>query len=172
MSVYTLTVEVSDGITSSRSDVTINVSDIDEQPPATEEDDGLASRSLTDGTEQTTGTYSGSTATSGSGGYYDDGKFAADHGSNDLEYVRAAVTEGDAQAEGSNPEGDPTLGDIDIPVVGDLSVLLEPPAAGEDGEDVAQELSESLQQEADRFEQDRRELIETLDEVSDLLRCG
>ena len=54
---------------------------------------------------------------------------------------------------------------------GDLSVILEAPAAGAEAE-VAQELNEALQQESDRFEQDRKQLIETLDEVSDLLRCG
>ena len=99
VSAYTLTVEVSDGAASSRSDITINITDVAEpEPPAAEEDAPLASRSLTDGTEQTSSTYTGS-STSGSEGYYTDWDNADDHESNDLEYVREAVTDKDAVLE-------------------------------------------------------------------------
>jgi hypothetical protein len=136
-------------------------------------EDQLASLSLTDGTEQASGTYTGTT-TSGSGGYYDDWDSADDHGSNDLEYVREAVTDQDALPDNtprSNSESAPTSGAANDLATGDPSLILDAPAAGGETE-VAQELNEALQQEAERFEQDRRQLIETLDEVSDLLRCG
>jgi VCBS repeat-containing protein len=169
VSTYALTVEVSDGITSSRSNITINITDVDEQPPAPEEDDQLASRSLPDGTEQTSGTYTGS-ATSGSSGYYEDWDSSDDHGSDEVEYVREAVTDDVNGPEKSNPEGSSTPEPAIDLAAGDLTVLLEAPAAGE--AEAAQELNEALQQESEKFEQDRKQLIETLDEVSDFLRCG
>ena len=128
----------------------------------------MASRSLTDGTEQTSGTYAGS-STSGSEGYYEDWDNADDHGSNDLEYVRAAVTESDALLENVN-DVDLTPTPANDLATGDLSVILEAPAAGD--VEAAQELNDALQQEAERFEQDRKQLIDTLDEVSEFLRCG
>ena len=130
--------------------------------------DQLASRSLTDGTEYTSSAYAGSSMDD-SGSYYEDWDNADDHGSNDLEYVRAAVTESDALLENVN-DVDLTPTPANDLATGDLSVILEAPAAGE--VEAAQELNEALQQEAERFEQDRKQLIETLDEVSEFLRCG
>ena len=136
--------------------------------------DSLPSYSLNDGTQTTTG-YTGS-ATTDSSGYYTDTSFSDDHGSNDLEYVREAVTDQDALLDSlKGPHRDSS--DVDLTLAlddlasGDLSLILEAPTAGEEVE-AAQELSESLQQEAERFEQDRKQLIDTLEEVSDLLRCG
>ncbi len=135
----------------------------------------LSSRSLSDGTEYTSSAYGGGT-TYGSYGYYGDWNSADDHGSNDLEYVREAVTERDNLLDDinalnrGNSEVDLTQAPANDLVTGDPSVILEAPAAGE-GE-AAQELDEALQQEAERFEQDRKQLIDTLEEVSDLLRCG
>jgi len=137
-------------------------------------EDQLPSFSLGDNTQTSTG-YTGSTTT-GSGGYYSDTSYSADHGSNDLEYVREAVTDRDSLLDSikgpnrSSSEGDLPGEIIDLATV-DPTVILEAPAAGE-GTEAAQELSESLQQEAERFEQDRKQLIDTLEEVSDLLRCG
>ena len=129
----------------------------------------LASRSLTDGTEYTSSAYAGSSMDD-SGSYYEGWDDADDHGSNDLEYVRAAVTESEALLENVNTDVDLTPTPANDLATGDLSVILEAPAAGE--VEAAQELNEALQQEAERFEQDRKQLIETLDEVSEFLRCG
>jgi len=91
--------------------------------------------------------------------------------------VRAAVTDNDSVLDNinalnrSNSEGDLLQTPANDLATGDPSVILEAPAAGAETE-TAQELSESLQQEAERFEQDRKQLIDTLEEVSDLLRCG
>ncbi|MGB5178535.1 MAG: Ig-like domain-containing protein, partial [Gammaproteobacteria bacterium] len=258
VSVYTLTVEVSDGITSSRADIIINVTDVDEAPVIAVDDtattqgdpvqigvlnndqnlDGgavqitsftqpangivtlnadstftydpntgfsgkdtfsytiqdlggnrttasvfvtveapLTSLSLTDGTQTSAGVYTVGTITESSR-YSGTTSLSDDHGSNDLEYVRAAVTEQDALLENINAQEGGSgevdlLGEVVELASVDPTVTLEAPAAGTEAEaEVAQELSESLQQEAERFEQDRKQMIETLEEVSDLLRCG
>ena len=83
--------------------------------------------------------------------------------SDEIEYVREAVTDEVNGPNRSNPEGNSTPEPAIDLATGDLSVILEAPAAGAEAE-VAQELDDALQQESERFEQDRKQLIETLDE--------